>query len=426
MIMRVSFPYPDMSPLEIPEKNLLGIFSPSTVSIEKSEEEIIEEALSHPVGSPPLSEILKGHKNVLIVVDDYTRTTPVQIILPRLIKELKKSGIRLDGIKILIALGTHRPMSQGEIAKKFGEEISGQYPILNHSWEDPSQLIHLGETSKGTPIFVNRLAQETDFMIGIGQIVPHRVTGFSGGGNIVQPGICGEETTGKTHWLSAQFRGREILGKIENPVKDEVERVALKAGLRWIINTIQDGTGRLIDAVAGDPILSYRKGGGRSLQVYQAELSEDADIVVADSHPYDSELWLASKGIYASELAVKQGGVVILVSTCPEGISPSHPEVLEFGYQTFETVDQWVRQGKIQKLTAAAHLVHVGRVVKERARGIMVCPGISREEKERLGFLHAQNPQEALDIAFSLLGHDARIAVLQRGGEILPVVQEKN
>jgi nickel-dependent lactate racemase len=426
MIMRVSFPYPDMSPLEIPEKNLLGIFSPSTVSIEKSEEEIIEEALSHPVGSPPLSEILKGHKNVLIVADDYTRTTPVQIILPRLIKELKKSGIRLDGIKILIALGTHRPMSQGEIAKKFGEEISGQYPILNHSWEDPSQLIHLGETSKGTPIFVNRLAQETDFMIGIGQIVPHRVTGFSGGGNIVQPGICGEETTGKTHWLSAQFRGREILGKIENPVKDEVERVALKAGLRWIINTIQDGTGRLIDAVAGDPILSYRKGGGRSLQVYQAELSEDADIVVADSHPYDSELWLASKGIYASELAVKQGGVVILVSTCPEGISPSHPEVLEFGYQTFEIVDQWVRQGKIQKLTAAAHLVHVGRVVKERARGIMVCPGISREEKERLGFLHAQNPQEALDIAFSLLGHDARIAVLQRGGEILPVVQEKN
>ena len=422
--MRISFPYPDMSPLEIPEKNLLGIFSPSTFHIEKSEEEIVDEAFSHPVGSPPLSEMLRECRNVLIVADDYTRTTPVQIILPRLIKELKKSGIRSGGIKILIALGTHRPMSQGEIAKKFGEEIFRQYLILNHSWEDPSQLIHLGQTDKGTPIIVNRLAQETDFMIGIGQIVPHRVTGFSGGGNIVQPGICGEETTGKTHWLSAQFRGREILGKIENPVKDEVERVALKAGLRWIINTIQDGTGRLIDAVAGDPILAYRKGGGRSLQVYQAELPQDADIVVADSHPYDSELWLASKGIYASELAVKQDGVVILVSTCPEGISPSHPEVLEFGYQTFETVDQWVRQGKIQKLTAAAHLVHVGRVVKERARGIMVCPGISKEEKEKLGFLHAKNPQEALDIAFSLLGHDARIAVLQRGGEILPVIKK--
>jgi len=422
--MRISFPYPDMSPLEIPEKNLLGIFLPSTFHIEKSEEEIIEEAFSHPIGSPPLSEMLRGCRNVLIVADDYTRATPVLKILPRLLKELEIHGIQPENIKILIALGTHRPMSEEEIVNKFGKEISEQYPIINHSWWDPSQLVHLGQTEKGTPIFVNRLSQETDLMIGIGQIVPHRVTGFSGGGNIVQPGICGEETTGKTHWLSAQFKGREILGKIENPVKEEVERVAERAGLRWIINTIQDGAGRLVVAVAGDPILAYRKGAVRSLQVYRAELSRDADIVVADSHPYDSELWLASKGIYASELAVKQGGVVILVSPCPEGVSPSHPEVLEFGYQTYEDADLMVRQGKIKKITAAAHLVHVGRVIKERARGIFVSQGISKEEKERLGFVHAEDPQEALEMAFSLSGRDSKVAVLQRGGEILPVIKK--
>ena len=422
--MRISFPYSDVSPLEIQEKNLLGIFRPSTFQIEKSEEEIIDEALSHPVGSPPLAEILRGCRNVLIVSDDYTRTTPVPKILLRLLKELKTHGIRQENIKILIALGTHRPMSEEEIVKKFGREISEQYPIINHSWWDPSQLLHLGQTEKGTPIIINRLSQETDLMMGIGQIVPHRVTGFSGGGNIVQPGICGEETTGKTHWLSAQFRGREILGKIENPVKEEVERVSEKAGLKWIINTVQDGAGRLVVAVAGDPILAYRKGAARSLQVYRAELPRDADIVVADSHPYDSELWLASKGIYASELAVKQGGVVILVSPCPEGVSPSHPEVLELGYQTFEDADRMIRQGKIKTITAAAHLVHVGRVIKERARGIFVSRGISKEEKERLGFIHAETPQEALEMAFSLSGRDSKVAVLQRGGEILPVVRQ--
>jgi nickel-dependent lactate racemase len=422
--MHIPFPYPDISPLDVPDKNLLGVFSPSTVKIQKSEEEIIEEALSHPVASPPLSEILKGCRSVLILMDDYTRTTPVQKILPRLLKELENHGIQSKNIKILIALGTHRPMSEDEIAKKFGKEISRQYSPLNHAWWDPSQLAHLGETEKGTPIFVNRLAQETDLMIGIGQIVPHRVSGFSGGGNIVQPGISGEETTGKTHWLSAQFRGRDILGKIENPVKEEIERIALKAGLKWIINTIQDGTGRMVDAVAGDPILAYRKGGARSLQVYQAELPQDADIVVADSHPYDSELWLASKGIYASELAVKQDGVTILVSPCPEGVAPSHPEVLELGYQTFEEVDQKVRKGTIKKLTVAAHLVHVGRVIKERAKGIMVSQGISKDEKERLGFIHANDPEEALDIAFSLAGRDSKVAVLQRGGEILPVIKK--
>ncbi len=239
-------------------------------------------------------------------MDDHTRTTPIQKILPRLIKELENGGIKPKGIRFLIALGTHRPMTEEEITRKFGEEIPKQYPILNHPWWDSSQLVYFGETKGGTPIFVNRLVEEVDLIIGIGQIVPHRVTGFSGGGNIIQPGICGEETTGKTHWLSAQFKGREILGKIENPVKYEIEQIAEKVGLEWIINTIQDGSGRLVNVVVGDPIQAYRTGAIRSREVYQSELPQEADIVISDSHPYDSDLWLAAKGIYAAELAVKQ------------------------------------------------------------------------------------------------------------------------
>ena len=421
--MRIPFPYPEMSPIDLPEKNLLGIFSPSILKIEETEKEIVERAFLQPIGSEPLSEILKGHKAVLIIVDDYTRATPVKKILPRLLEELERAGIPSSRIKILIALGTHRPMTEEEILKKFGDDLPKRYPIFNHQWWNPTQLIKQGETERGTPIFVNRMVQEVDFIIGIGQIVPHRVSGFSGGGNIIQPGICGEETTGKTHWLSAQFPGREILGKIENPVKEEIEKVAQKVGLNWIINTIQDGSENLIEVVAGDPFDAYRAGARRSREIYQSILPSEADIVIADSHPYDSELWLATKGIYASELAVRQGGVVILITLCPEGVSPSHPEVLELGYQTFEEVDQKVRQGMIQKLTVAAHLVHGGRVIKERAKGIMVSQGISQEQTERLGFLYAKTPQEALEIGFSLVGRDGRAAILQRGGEILPIIQ---
>ena len=420
--MRISFPYPDIPPLDIQDRNLLGIFSPSTVKVERSEEEIISEAFSHSIGPDRLSKLLKGCKEVLIVMDDYTRTTPVQKILPRLIGELEEAGVKKSGVKIMVALGTHRSMTEEEMQKKFGRDISKRYPILNHPWWDSSQLTYFGETEKGTPIFVNRIIKEVDFIIGIGQIVPHRVSGFSGGGNIIQPGICGEETTGKTHWLSAQFKGREILGKIDNPVKEEIEEVAQRVGLKWIINTIQDGSGRLIEVVTGDPIQAYRTGAKRSFEIYQSKLPGEADIVIADSHPYNSDLWLAAKGIYASELVVKQGGVVILITLCQEGVSPSHPEVLEWGYQTFEEVNEKIRQRKIQKLTAAAHLVHVGRVIKERAKGILVSTGISKEETERLGFFHAKSPQEALEIAFSLSGRDAKVAVLQRGGEILPIV----
>ena len=106
-----------------------------------------------------------------------------------------------------------------------------------------------------------------------------------------------------------------------------------------------------------------------------------------------------------------------------EGVSPSHPEVLEMGYRTFKAVDEMVRRGAIKKLSVAAHLVHGGRVIRERAKGIMVCPGISKQETEKLGFLYAREPQESLEMAFSLLSRNAKVAVLQRGGEILPVIK---
>jgi len=115
--MRIVFPYPEITPLEVPDQNLLGIFAPSTVEIEKNEEEIIEEAFLHPVGSSPLPEILEWCQDVLILVDDYTRTTPTQKILPRLIKELERAGIKREGIRFLIASGTHRAMTEEEIVK---------------------------------------------------------------------------------------------------------------------------------------------------------------------------------------------------------------------------------------------------------------------------------------------------------------------
>jgi nickel-dependent lactate racemase len=421
--MQISFPYPNIAPIDVPDKNLLGVFSPSTAVTAVTGKECVDEALRHPIGSEPLPEKVRGCKDILILVDDHTRTTPVAGILPSVIEQLRQGDVRKDHIKIMVALGTHRPMTGEEIVKKFGKEIPRQYPILNHNWSDASQLLHIGDTEKGTPIFVNRIVKEVDFIIGIGQIVPHRVSGFSGGGNIVQPGICGEETTGRTHWLSAQFSGREILGKIENPVKHEIERVAEAVGLKWIVNAILDGAGRLVEVVAGDPLRAFRAGAVRSTEIYRSEMDQEADIVISDSHPYDSDLWVASKGIYASELAVRQGGVVILVSPCTEGVCPSHPEVLEHGYQTFKEVEEKVRQGKMKKLTVAAHLVHVGRIIKERAIGILVCPGISEEETKKLGLIYARTPREALEIGFSLTSREAKVAVLQRGGEILPVIK---
>ncbi|MEO0277871.1 MAG: nickel-dependent lactate racemase, partial [candidate division WOR-3 bacterium] len=290
--MQVFFPYPDIEPLTVDDKLILGVFSPSSLERKSSITDMVSEAIDNPIGSPPLPHVLEKAKSVLLLTDDYTRSTPASDILPPLVEKIESCGIRGDSIAILIALGTHRPMSQTEIERKLGKDICAKYKVVNHEWWDESKLVYLGETESGTPVIVNKMAAEFDVLIGVGQIVPHRVTGFSGGGNIVQPGICGEITTGRTHWLAAQYTGREILGKIENPVKEEVEKVALMAKLKWIVNTIQDGQGNVISVVAGDPLLAYRAGAKISLEVYKAEMPCEADIVITDSFPFDSELWL--------------------------------------------------------------------------------------------------------------------------------------
>ncbi|MCX7856919.1 MAG: lactate racemase domain-containing protein [Deltaproteobacteria bacterium] len=269
-MIEISFPYSEISSLKIDKEPL---------------DKMIIEAIENPIESPPLEKMLEKTKSVLILTDDYTRSTPTNKILPILIRKIESCGIKSESIAILIALGTHRPMNRIEMEAKLGKEICTRYKVLNHEWWDETKLVSLGETKNRTPVVVNKMVKEFDFIIGIGQIVPHRVTGLSGGANIVQPGICGEITTGKTHWLAAQFTGREILGKIENPVKDEVEKVAQMAGLRWIINTIQDAQGNVVRIVTGDPLLAYRNGGETSISVYKAELPSEADIVITDSFP---------------------------------------------------------------------------------------------------------------------------------------------
>ena len=145
-----------------------------------------------------------------------------------------------------------------------------------------------------------------------------------------------------------------------------------------------------------------------------------------DSHPTDADLWVTAKGFYAGELAVRSGGVVILVTPCPEGVAYAHPELLERGYMSVRDVKALVENRKLRDLTAAAHIAHTGRIVKDLARGIIVSPGIGPETASRLHLAHASTPQEALTMAMGWLGGNASVAVFTHGAEVLPIVGERS
>jgi nickel-dependent lactate racemase len=418
----VRFPYyTDIPSVDIPIKNLIGVFTPKNVAAKRPSADIIRAGIEKPIQSPRLADLAQSCKRILILVDDNTRTTPVKEILPALLAELEKGGVSTDQIELLVALGTHRPMSPAEQEKKFGSDICRAFQIHMHQWNNPAELQNLGQTAQGTVIEVNRRLLEADLVIGVGQIVPHRVAGYSGGSKIVQPGVCGAVTTGQTHWLSAQFLGQEIMGKADNPVRTEMDLVAQQANLNFIANAVMDQSDSIVALVCGDPTAAFRKGALLSRDIFGVKIPQPGDIVITDSYPADLEMWQASKGIYAADLAVKPGGVIVMISPCPEGVCAEHPDVLKYGYPTPEEVKQLVQAGKIPDLTLAAHLIHVGQVIRKKARGILVSPGISETESRKLGFISADNLPAALDKAVGLTGPQAGILVLQHAGHLLPL-----
>jgi lactate racemase len=419
--MRIPFSYSDVPPIEIPDANFAGVLTPREVEAPRPLHELVEEALDHPIASEPLEQLVSPSTRVLILTDDITRQTPAAQILPVILRRMCSADVGQNRVKILIAAGTHAHMTQAETRKKLGAEIARNTSVTLHHWKEQERLREIGAMPDGTPIRVNRMLGEADLVIGIGQIVPHRVMGFTGGSSIVQPGVSGPEITGHTHWLSALYPGTAIMGRVNNPVRKEVEEIARMAGLRFIVNVVMDGKGRVIHVVAGHPVDAHHRGAELSREIYAAPQAEVADVVVAESYPADYDLWQAAKGVYGAELAVRQGGAVILVTPCRHGVSNEHPEVEQIGYRHVSEVQKMVDKKKITDLVAAAHLAHVGRVIRDVARGIMVSDHIPPEVQKRVGFKPAPTPDEALKMAFAIAGkRQARVVVLRHGGDVLP------
>lgn len=404
----------------VPSANLMGSFWPQPMAPVPDVAAEIRRALSQPIGGPPLADLVRGVRNLVLVADDGTRPTPTDVILPLLLDALNAAGVPDVAIHLVIALGTHRPMTAEEILAKFGREVVSRIRISNHEPFNPQALANVGTTPGGVPVAINRTVLEADLVIGIGSIVPHHIPGFSGGAKIIQPGVCGDRTTGEVHLLSVRHRV-SLMGVVENRVRQEMEAIAERAGLRAILNTVLNAEGEVVGAVYGDPRAAFRQGVALSRRVYGVEVPALADIVVAGSHPCDSEFWQAHKTLYAAELCVKQGGTIIIVTPCPEGVAATHPGVLEFGGKAWDEIEAGIASGAIEDLTAAA-LTLAWANARERADVSLVSGGISDDEAHALSFAPFATIDEALADAFRRHGEQATVTVLPFAPDTLPIL----
>ncbi len=409
--------------LRVPSANLLAVASPPTVEPRQDAESIVREALRRPVGGPPLRELVQCGQDLVILVDDLTRPTPIDFLLPIVLDELEAEARHLH-VTILVALGTHRKMTPAEIEKKVGKDMVARYPVLNHEWEDERALVDLGVTPNGTPIKVNRLVMESDVCIGISNIVPHNLAGWSGGAKIVQPGICGKETTYRTHLLAARCPTTNF-GKLDNPVRAEIEQVVHQVPLHASINTVLGQHGEIVAVVAGEPHRSHRQAVALAEKIWQVAVPGLADIVIVSSHPADIDFWQANKGLYAAEHVVKRGGDIILLTPCPERLSSQaeHVEALAAlqGIASRCLYHEAVKRG-IEDY-AALCVSDIAARCSELGWVTVVSDGLTVEDVRVLGFERAPDLEHALARAFTRQGANASIIAITHGGETLPVVR---
>jgi nickel-dependent lactate racemase len=418
----ISIPYGDGAiDLHIPHGHPMALLAPRPAPPAPDPLAEIRRALANPIGALPLGEAACGACKVVIAADDLTRQTPVELIIPILLDELNRAGVPDEAICVLIALGTHRPMSVAEIEAHFGPEVVRRVRVLNNPWQDPTQMVDLGVTANGTPVEVSRLAHEADFLIGVGSIVPHHIPGYSAGGKIIQPGLSGAATTGATHYLSTRTR-RSYLGLVENPVRQEIDQIAARVGLKAILNVVLNPDGSLVRAFYGDFVQAHRAGVEVSRQVNGAEFDAQADIVIAGSHPCDIEFWQAHKSLYPADMAVKEGGTIIVVTPCPEGVSVTHHGMLAFTGLSAERIDELIQDGTIADRVSGA-LALAWAKVRQRATVYLVSGGISAEEARALAFQPFSALDEALAAALHRHGVGATVNVLPYAPDTLPILR---
>jgi nickel-dependent lactate racemase len=406
--------------VKLPSRNLVGVILPNPTTPCADPLLEMRRSLQNPIGAPPLAEAARRANKVVIVADDLTRQTPVSLMIPLILDELNQAGVQDEQVQVVIALGTHRPMSQDEILARFGRQVFERVPILNNPWQDAHQMVDLGTTSNGTPIQISKPILEADFVIGLGSIVPHHIPGFSGGAKIIQPGVSGAATTSATHYLSTRAP-RSYLGSLDNPVRDEIESIAARAGLRAIFNTILDPRGRLIGAFYGAPRPAHRAGVALARQIYGVPVCKPADVVIAGSHPCDLEFWQAHKALYPADLVLRQGGTIILVTPCPEGVSVMHPEILDFTALDADQIDDVIQSGGIADGVAGA-LALAWAKIRQRAKISLVSHGISDVQARALGFTPFASLEDAIQAAFIRHGADASLTVLPYAPETLPLL----
>ncbi|MDR1742072.1 MAG: nickel-dependent lactate racemase [Synergistaceae bacterium] len=410
--------------LDIPDENVKGVLEPAA-SLPPIDDlgAAVKGVLSNPTAGPSLEAIVKERggaeklRSVVIIVNDMTRSTPSDLVLPAMLEELKRLGVRQEAITIVVATGTHRPMTDAETSKTVGEAVFKSYRVENHNCDSPD-LVDMGTLSTGNRMIVNRTVAEADLRLSVGEVLLHYYAGFAGGRKSVFPGVSARDTIMRNH---AQMTMPGVgIGLLEgNRLYAETDEAVEKfCPLHFIVNLVCDTHKRVVRVVGGHFRDAWLEGVKtfREMNFVKIDAPADAVIASAGGFPKDINMYQAHKGIYMASRAVRHDGAMVFLAALEEG----------FGHKVFA---EWAERGwtpsKVReefekKFTFGAHKLYY--LADHALNFKMYLVSEMNQEQSRLMFCEKIAPGAVLQTLKAKLGNAFQVYIIPQGGIVLPTL----
>jgi nickel-dependent lactate racemase len=388
-------------------------------------QEMTLEAISKPIGTPPLQDLLSQAHKIVIIVDDSTRPTPAAEILEVLLSHLTDKGFSHKNITIVMAIGTHEIMEREALEMKLGKSVATTYKVVQHNaWQ--SDLVPIKIHEDGGIVKINPEVAQADLRIGISSILPHPMAGYGGGPKIVMPGVCNFEYI-RDHHTKHVIHPRSAAGVIRgNPFYEACMRAARAIGLDFSINCVYNQKGEVIHIVGG----SLEKAFDEAVKVCSEKLGhkfeEKVDVTITSTYPHTHGHQLF-KGLNAPDIVTKNRGAILLVAPV---IGPIVTEFLDSITEIRQKsnnnpaayIKEALSKGKafLPDKPMDFNMAMTTVFLRPEIRTILVSPFISKDEAKTMGLEYAPSIEEGLRLLEKSYPN-ARVAIFPSGGLIVPV-----
>lgn len=413
--MRIAIPYGKEGEqiLEIPDRNFAGVVYPNEVEA-ADEYDVVERAIDNPIGSSSFEEFVRGASNIVFLINDATRPTPTYKILDDLVGRMN-----LESARYLIATGTHRAPSEEEYRYILGGHYESLMPHVHAHDSKKDKMLYLGRSKKGTSIWMNEIATDAERLIIITSVEPHYFAGYTGGRKSFLPGVASYETVEQNHRLAMSPEAQALVldgNPVHEDMMDALEFIDNKP--IFSIQLVLDRHQNIYKAAAGDINKAFEKAVEWANEVYSVKIREKADIVVSVApYPMDVDLYQSQKALDNGKWALKDGGTIIFVSKCREGIGHS-----TFLQQLSTSSDPKLVLENLAKEYKLGY--HKAAKMAEIATWADIC-GVTEIDSNVLrkaNITPFDSVQSAVDAALAKK-RDARVLVLMEGSVTLPRVE---